>query len=69
MYHLDYDSIKPSIDEYFKNQKHKCASKTLAKRVSVAPKQMRYILKTFYSEYMVHDKLSKKIYYLNSKNI
>lgn len=61
---LNIPDARCKIDEYFEKQTTPFKAKTLSQKIGVSPKQTRYILRMYYTDYMIKKKLSAKRFYL-----
>jgi hypothetical protein len=61
---LNIPDARCKIDEYFEKQTTPFKAKTLSKKIGVSPKQIRFILRVYYNDYMIKNKLSSKRFYL-----
>jgi hypothetical protein len=61
---LNIPDVRCKIDEYFEKQKTPFKAKTLSQNIGVSPKQTRFILRTYYTDYMITNKLNSKRFYL-----
>ena len=61
---LNIPEVKCKIDEYFEKQKTPCKAKTISQKIGVSPKQTRFILLTYFDNYMIKKKFSSKRFYL-----
>ena len=63
---LQIDTVLANVNEYFGKQRTPVKAKTIASRVNITPKQARYVLRVYFQEYLISDKLSPKRYYLKT---
>ena len=63
---LHIESVINSVHEYLGKQKTPVKAKTIATRVNLTPKQARYMLRTYFEDYKISEKLSTRRYYLKN---
>lgn len=61
---LNIESVLNSVHEYLGKQKTPVKARTIAARIQITPKQARYVLRTYFKDYKISEKLSKRRYYL-----
>lgn len=61
---LQIENVLKNVHEYFEKQKMPFKAKTLANRVNITPKQARYVLRMYFTEHLIKDKLATKRYYV-----
>lgn len=61
---LQIENVLTNVHEYFEKQKMPFKAKTLANRVNITPKQARYVLRKYFNEHLIKDKLVTKRYYV-----
>lgn len=63
---LHIESVLNSVHEYLGKQNTPVKAKTIANRVNITPKQARYMLRTYFEDCKIYDKLSTRRYYLKN---
>lgn len=61
---LHIESVLNNVYEYLGKQKTPVKAKTIASRVNITPKQARYVLRTYFKDHKISDKLSTRRYYI-----
>jgi len=60
---LHIESVLENIHIYLEKQNTPVKANTIANRIQITPKQARYVLRTYFGEYIRSDKMSTKRYY------